>query len=73
MEKRSRNTLIIIIIIISSRSSHNSGLEIGASIAALPGAWRCRANAGTDWWAVARYTLQTTTNLMYSLGLLCPL
>ena len=32
---------------IFSGSSHNSDLKIGTPVATLPGAWRCRVNAGT--------------------------
>ena len=32
-----------------SRSSDTSDLKIGTPVAALPGAWRCRISAGTDW------------------------
>ena len=30
-----------------SRSSHTSDLKIGTPVATLPGAWHCRASAGT--------------------------
>ena len=30
-------------------SSHTSDLNIGSSVATLPGTWRYRVSAGTEW------------------------
>ena len=39
-----------------SGSSHTSDLKLGTPVAALPGTWRYRVNAGTGWPGV-KYTV----------------
>ena len=50
-----------------SGSSHTSDLNIGTPVATLPGAWRCRVNAGTGWPSVSILWLSEVENLICKL------